>query len=88
MVTDINYAALAVSILSDCFPEIAFEKLYNPHCISVGKKSRNMLTDTDIENMMRYKCQGLTYKQVGSIYGISDHCVNKRIQRYKKRISI
>ncbi len=74
-----NYYALALAILKPVTPEQAFQ-------IISGQKSKREITTSDIEKMIKMKSQGMTYKQIGEIYGLSAHAVYARIGRAKGRL--
>lgn len=61
-----NYCALVVSIIVGCFPETAFKKLESAHPDSV----QTVILPEDIYWMKKLKARGLTYKQIGEIYGL------------------
>ena len=72
-----NIAALAIAIIrEDVFlPEQAF---------SVLSGNVYLFTDQDIEDMKQFKNIGLTYKEIGNIYGVS---TNKIYGKLRKRQS-
>jgi len=76
----LNYYALCVSILCNCLPEVAFEKLQSNRPSKV-KSSFKVLSDTDVDDMVKMHQEGLTYKQIGEIYGIDHTYVRKRIRK-------
>lgn len=76
-----NYCALALSIVSDCFPETAFAKLESPRPCLVNK----IILPEDINLMKRYQKRGLTYKQIGDLFGLSMDVVYSRIKRNGER---
>lgn len=76
----INYYALVVSILGECIPEMAFEKLQSDEPGNV----KNQLTDDDWDDMAKLRLQGVFYKELEEIY-----CLNKTtIYRKLKRLSL
>ena len=83
---EICYMALAVSILANCLPEQAFEKLDPQHARIGSNGGRpSTLTDMDTEDMIRMRQQGLAYKEIGEIYGINASAAHHRIDRYIKK---
>lgn len=72
-----NYCALALSIIDGCLPETAWARLNNPHPETV----KAVILPEDINLMKRYRKHGLTYKQIGDIYGLSMDIVYSRIRR-------
>ena len=75
-----NYYALAVAIINGCTPEHAFEMLDTGHITKKYDKDQS-----EAAEMAAIKAQGLTYKQIGEIFGISDQAAYRRIRRYKER---
>lgn len=63
----LNYFALAVAILTPCTVEAAFEKLES----NAPSKVRSRITKQDILDMRKLKDRGLTYGQIGEIYGLT-----------------
>jgi len=77
-----NYCALALSIVIDCFPETAFAKLESPRPDTINK----IILPEDISLMERYRKRGLTYKQIGNIFGLHKDVVYSRIKRSNVKI--
>ena len=76
-----NYCALALSIIDGCFPETAFAKLEHEHPAYV----KAIILPEDVYWMDRYRAKGLTYEQIGKIYGLSMHVVYSRIKRRRAK---
>ena len=76
-----NYCALALSIIRDCNPETAFAKLEHEHPAYV----KTVVLPEDISLMERYRKRGLTYEQIGNIFGLSMDVVYSRIKRHGQR---
>lgn len=76
-----NYCALAVAIIKDCNPETAFTKLESPHPELIKK----IILPEDISLMEKYRKRGLTYAQIGNIFGLSMDVVYSRIKRRGQR---
>lgn len=77
--TSMNIAALVLAILDKNIktPEQAFEKLY----------MKNYTTTTDdVQVMIQMREKGMTYREIGLIYGMTESGVCHKIQRYKKRL--
>lgn len=76
-----NIAAMYVAILREDIttPEQAF---------SVISESVHKLTDEDVLDMIAMRNQGMYYREIGEIYGISDSSVIRRINRHKKETSL
>ncbi len=84
-----NYTALLIAIEKEVCQEEAFKIL---DIVADGKQISNRkfkvkLINEDMKDMIKLKNEGLTYKQIGEIYGISDHAVYRRIKRYKEKCS-
>lgn len=76
-----NWYAFYISIVKEVPPEIAFAMME-------GKKDtqwRKLLTDEDKEDMIKLREQGLTYKEIGYMYGLSKTAIGHHIERYKKK---
>jgi len=76
-----NYCALALSIVKGYFPETAFAKLESPHPEFI----KPVILPEDIYWMDRYRAKGLTYAQIGEIYGLSMDVVYSRIKRRRAK---
>lgn len=77
----LNYYALVVSILGECIPETAFEKLqsYKPGNV------KNQLTDDDYRDMIKLREQGLFYKDLSEIYYLDKATIHRNLKRFKER---
>jgi len=75
----LNYFALAVSILSTCPPETAFEKLQNEH----PDKVSTVISDDDVLDMRKIKAEGYFYYEIAEMYGITNHAAHYNIKRRK-----
>ncbi|WP_035162129.1 hypothetical protein [Caloranaerobacter azorensis] len=74
-----NISALVIAALRrDVYiPEQAF-------AIIAGKEYK--FTDKDIEDMRALKESGLTYEEIGKIYGLSKDNVYAKLKRRKKKL--
>lgn len=72
-----NYYALTLSIIHGYFPETAFAKLESPN----PEQIKQIILPEDLSLMKRYRKHGLTYKQIGDIFGLSMDVVYARIKR-------
>lgn len=74
-----NISAMIIAVLrKDVYiPEQAF-------AIISGKEYE--FTDKDIEDMRALKESGLTYEEIGKIYGLSKDNVYAKLKRRKKKI--
>lgn len=76
-----NYIAFAMSILTGWNPDQCFyylETLRRP-------SSSLIITEDDVLNMVRLRENGMMYKEIGELYGLSDQAVYYRIKRFKQR---
>ena len=76
-----NYYALVVAIIKDVTTERAFILMQGG---DAGKKSRGF-TEEEIQEMIRRRERGETYKSIGSLFDTSDYNVNATIRRYNSR---
>lgn len=65
----------------DVSPEIAFDMLERGN----SPKYSRTITDDDTKDMIALKSQGITYKEIGAMYGLTDHAAYRRIKRFKDR---
>lgn len=78
---DDNWCALFIATQLDVSPEIAFDLLTRE-----GKPKYNKtLTDDDTKDMIALKNHGITYKEIGARYALTDHAAYRRIKRFKDR---
>lgn len=72
-----GYMALAVAIGCVCTVESAFERLVSKRPSMV----RHPINKEDIVDMHQLKAHGLTYPEIGEIYGLNSHAVFRRMKR-------
>lgn len=72
-----NYYALYISILKCLTPEQSFELL------STGRIKRECNPE-DVEDMIKLKAEGMTYRELSEAYGISEDTAYHRISRWRK----
>lgn len=77
---DDRWLALLVAIICDMTPDKAMARVGHPY----ERKEKRSYTEDEITHMMELKDSGMTYKQVGAVFGISDHRVFNAIRRGKK----
>ncbi len=78
-----NYCALAVAILTHSTPERSFELLEK----GAGKRTyRSDITEEDIKDMIKLK-EGMTYKAIGELYGLSECVAWRKMKNYIRRTS-
>lgn len=75
---DLNYCALYLAIIKNYTHEQAFEILEN------GKLSRKKVDLRTLQEMVQLRGRGLTYKQIGEIFGLRAHAVYKRLKKAQK----
>ena len=76
---DDRWTALLVAIVCDMTPDKAMARVGQPF----ERKTKKGYTDDEIEHMRELKESGMTYKQVGEAFGISDQRVFNAIKRKK-----
>jgi hypothetical protein len=73
--------ALYISVFQGVCQEIAFHKV-----LDRGKfDKKSPLNDEDTKDMIKFKNEGMTWKEIGEIYGILDSTACQRVKRYLKR---
>ncbi len=65
-----------ICIITGCTPEQAFEMFTS------GKKPQLHLDTKDLEAMGQYKENGLTWEQIGELFGLSKHAAFRRYKRF------
>lgn len=79
-----TYYALLIAILTPCTPEQAFGLMESGEKKHVDSWIRTEM----LKEMIRLKKQGLTYQQIGDIYGLGKDDVFKRIKRANKQCAV
>lgn len=76
-----NYYALLICIIR---PEYNIDKSLK--FMMEGKIARrnNSLSRSDVKDMISMKQQGMTYEEIGEIYGLTKGAVYRRIKRFKE----
>lgn len=74
-----NYMALAVSILGNCPPDTAFRRLENGVSYEKHKWSWE-----DVDDIQKYRDQGLKWKDIAEIYDISASALHKNFHYWKR----
>ena len=77
----INYYALVVSILNNCIPETAFEKVQSDR----PSKVQNQLTDEDWQDMSKLRKDGVYFKELSEIYCMDKASIHRKLQRLSKQ---
>jgi hypothetical protein len=76
-----DYYALLICILRPVTPEQSFDMING----KVAQIQNVTITSADIEDMIRMKEQGMTHREIGECYGISEEATYRRIKRYKEK---
>lgn len=76
-----NIAAMYIAILREDIHTVE-------QAFAVLEDSKAYLTDEDTLDMIAMRKQGMIYKTIGEVYGISDDTAYGRIRRYKKKTSL
>lgn len=80
MVAENLYALYLWIIIPNISPEQAFGLL------ETGKlPERTDITEKDVKIMVKLHDMGFSYKQIGELYNMNKHAIQKRIVRYRKR---
>ena len=75
-----NYMALAVAILGNCPPDAAFRRLENGVSHETHKWSWE-----DVDDIQKYREQGLKWKDIAGIYNISTTALHKSFHYWKRK---
>lgn len=70
-----NWCVFCIAVLKNLSPEQAFR------CYEDNKDNRGTYTAADVEDMKKLKQEGMTYKAIGEIYGISRHAIYNRLKK-------
>lgn len=76
-----NYYALLICILRPVTIEQGFDMLDG----KITKAQNKSIDSCDVEDMIRMKQQGMTHREIGEMYGLSEEAVYRRIKRYKEK---
>lgn len=80
MVAENLYALYLWILIPNITPEQALGLL------ETGKlPERTDITERDVKAMVKLRDMGFSYRQIGELYNMNKHAVQKRIIRYKKR---
>ncbi|MDD4528241.1 MAG: AsnC family protein [Candidatus Margulisbacteria bacterium] len=74
-----NWYALVVAILLKVPPETSFKMLNEG-----SRKVSSALNDNDTLDMLKYREDGITFKEIGEMYGISESAAYRRMKYYKE----
>lgn len=78
-----NWYAFFICIVRGVSIEVGLQMMVDEVFNKVQNKT---ITDDDVETMIKMKHKGLTYPEIGEIYGITYQAVYRRIKRYKERM--
>ncbi len=76
-----NWYALVVAILFNQPPETAFQILED----GTRNLHYSKLTELDTIDMIKFREEGTTYREIGEMYGISESAACKRMSYYKNK---
>lgn len=77
----LNYYAFVIAIFEECSIETAFEKLQSKHPGNV----RTEFTEEDIEDMRKLRAEGISWAELGRIFGVPRTTVQSRLRPKKAR---
>lgn len=85
-----NYKALLYAIVAPRYvsPDKAINVVGMPHGYRTKPKNqpkKHNYTDQDLEEVIRLRKQGATWKEVGKLYNIDPKSLFDIVKRYKKR---
>ena len=75
---DHNWAAFALAIIKPISPELAFRVIEEGPAVIRSLEGRDAIN----EEMLQLKRSGLTWEQVGAVFGVSDSAAYRRVKRY------
>jgi hypothetical protein len=78
-----NYYALLICILKPITIETSFQMLNG----IFPKRNHTDVHKDDVKDMIRMRQQGITYREIGEVYGMSDEAIYRRIKRFKEAIA-
>lgn len=73
-----NYYVLAISILTMCTPEQAFEAFRR------GRPTMRECTQDEISEMVQFRHEGLTNQEIAEMYGVTKYCVSRQVNKRLK----
>jgi hypothetical protein len=76
-----NYCALAIAILNGCSQEQAFDLYYEGRMLPISLADKRAET----EDMITLNRKGMSYAEIGDIFGLARGTVGKRIKRGGKK---
>lgn len=76
-----NWRAFYIATQREVTPEQAFELYRNG---KLGRSNRTISQD-EVIDMISFKANGMTYKEIGNMYGLTLTAVYQRIRYYKKK---
>lgn len=70
---EFNWCALAVAILKNVLPEQAFELM--------ERNVKLTVSNDDVPDMIKMRQQGMTFRQIGDVYGLTASNIFTRIKK-------
>lgn len=86
-----NLLALWIAIMKNCTPEVAFkymDKFLDGDTDCLEKELYFKWTNKEIESLIKFREEGLTYKEIAEIYGVGERSIINAIKNYKKRVPV
>lgn len=77
-----NYYALLICIVRPATIEQSFDLLDG----RITKIQNKSITTNDVQDMIRMRQQGITYEEIGQMYGLTMQAVYMRIKRYREAV--
>lgn len=79
-----NLMALYIAIQEECPPEIAFKRL-DHYCGQAVKNFRFPWNYDDVSDIEIFKNKGISWREIGTYYGVGESTVWSAYYNYKKR---
>lgn len=79
-----NLVALYIAVEKQCTQEMAFQYLDKFAEGIIDKKPRFKYSDEDIQDINKFKQQGLSCEEIAKIYFTTTNSIYGALQRYKK----
>lgn len=85
-----NLMALHISIERNCPPEVAFKYIDDPIWFKRRRRPNFNWTDGDIKDILKFRREGLTWREISSYYNTSPgaihHLVERWLEKHDKKI--
>lgn len=83
-----NLLALWIAIKKNCPPEVAFkyiDKFLDGDTDCLKKELYFKWTNKEVESLIKFREEGLTYKEIAEIYGVGERSIINAIKNYRKK---